>query len=152
MFKRCFLMSALLVAGLFTAQGDTVQIKDKSAVTGKILAEKSDSIVVDIGYTVLVIPRNQISATSKSDDARRSTTARTVRELVNEIGESVVQVRTPGGLGSGFFINDEGFLITNFHVIEGETKISVEVYHQKNGQLEPHSYKDVRIVAINKFQ
>jgi serine protease Do len=75
-----------------------------------------------------------------------------VRELVSELGESVVQVRTPGGLGSGFIINKDGFLITNFHVIEGETQISVEVYLQKDGQLERKSYKDVKIIAMNKFE
>src|SRR5205814_2230829 len=78
--------------------------------------------------------------------------SRTVRDLVNQLGESVVQVRTPSGLGSGFIINDDGFLMTNFHVIEGETQISVEVYHQKNGELNRKSYKQVRIVAINKFE
>src|SRR6516225_2857960 len=41
--------------------------------------------------------------------------------------------------------------ITNFHVIEGETQISVEVYHQAGGELERKSYKQVRIIAINKF-
>ncbi|HWQ90309.1 MAG TPA: trypsin-like peptidase domain-containing protein, partial [Clostridia bacterium] len=76
----------------------------------------------------------------------------TVRELVDELGEAVVQVRTPSGLGSGFFINEEGFLITNFHVIEGETQISIEVYHELDGQLDRRSYKEVRIVAMNKFE
>jgi len=77
---------------------------------------------------------------------------RNVRDLVNLLGEAVVQVRTPSGLGSGFIINEDGFLMTNFHVIEGETEISVEVYLQKDGELERKSYKQVRIIAINKFK
>jgi serine protease Do len=71
---------------------------------------------------------------------------------VNQYGAAVVQVRTPGGLGSGFIINEDGYLMTNFHVIEGETQISVEVYLQRDGQLDPRTYKQVRIVAINKFE
>ena len=175
---------AALLGGAQLAAADLVQLRDKASVAGKILAEKRDAVVIDIGYTVLTIPKSAIVRVEKDADAepkqshgksaaktaaapaaaspstnsalyRTSKTLapeRSVRELVAHIGEAVVQVRNPGGLGSGFFLNDEGYLITNFHVIEGETQIAVEVYHQENGTLERKVFKQVRIVAMNKFQ
>ena len=166
----------LLLLSALASSAATVQLKDKASVTGTILADKADQVVVDIGYTTLVIPRSQILQVLKEDVGSPAskpvpgsglakvnavvgakeffTTSatppreRSVRDLVNQLGEAVVQVRTPGGLGSGFFINEEGFLITNFHVTEGETQISVEVYHQTDGQLDRRVYKQVRIVAV----
>lgn len=190
MWRRLLVLLATGVCGLGpAAQADTLQLKEGGAITGKVLAEKKDAIAIDVGYTVLLVPRDQISGLSQDGgspavnaenpqaplesaaqplvapvtpvrltDAASlySTTlstsvSGTVRDLVNVIGEAVVQVRTPASIGSGFVINEEGFLITNFHVIEGESQISIEVYHQRDGQLEPHTYKQVRIVAMNKF-
>jgi len=182
MFVRITACAALL-GGTLLAAADVVQLKDKASVTGKVLAEKRDAVVIDVGYTVLAIPKSAIVRVVKDADAEpkeargksaAKTTAaaaatvaatnstlfrtsktlapeRTVRELVSQLGEAVVQVRNPGGLGSGFFLNEEGYLITNFHVIEGETQIAVEVYHQDGGSLERKVYKQMRIVAMNKF-
>jgi serine protease Do len=183
MLRSRLVLAVWLVCGLCSTPADTIQLKDKAAVTGRVLAEKADHIAVDVGYTVLVIPRSQVVKILKSDTLAPATkpprgskapattgaqeaaearpgfysapakpaTVRSVLELVSQIGEAVVQVRTPSGLGSGFFLNEEGFLITNFHVIEGETQIAVEVYHQKDGQLDRKTYKQVRIIALNKF-
>ncbi len=184
MFRPCVWLSALVACGVASASADTIQLKDKAAIVGTILTEKADQIAVDVGYTVLVIPRSQVVKIVKGDTAatptskprreqkaspassgmevsqpkpgfylapNKAASVRSVRELVNQIGEAVVQVRTPSGLGSGFILNEDGFLITNFHVIEGETQISVEVYHQTDGQLDRKTYKQVRIMALNKF-
>jgi serine protease Do len=183
MLKATFLVLSVAAWGVAAARADTVQLKDKAAVVGKILAEKHDQVVVDVGYTVLVIPRNQVVKISKTDApeataksavatksvpeadpkagaepqpgfyraASKGSPVRSVRELANLLGEAVVQVRTPAGLGSGFILNEDGFLMTNFHVIEGETEISVEVYQQTDGHLERKTYKQVKIVALNKF-
>ena len=171
--------------GARAVQSDTIQLKDNAAVTGKILTEKRDQVAIDVGYTVLVIPRTDIEKILRGEAAvptakpgaspkpvaapleakptaafkpgfysanNRAMPDKSVRELVNQLGEAVVQVRTPSGLGSGFIINDDGYLVTNFHVIEGETQISVAVYHMRDGALEPKVYQQVRIVSINKFQ
>ena len=175
-FNKYPVLAALLAASATMASADEIQLKDQASVSGKILTEKTDSVVVDVGYTVLVIPRSSIAnivKTGAAGSAPMATApassvllggtgqfyssdthpadAQDVSSLVKQIGEAVVQVRNPGGLGSGFFVNADGYLITNFHVIEGETELTVEVYRQNNGQLDRETYKQVRIIAINKF-
>ena len=174
MVRRLCLAVLLLPLGLLHSIGAVIHLHDSSQISGKILSEKEDKIYVDIGFTVLGVPRGSIARIEREPEAEASeqpalkpqyvaranglyqvNTAlpgeRNVRDLVAELGQSVVQVKTPGGLGSGFIINEDGSLITNFHVIEGESQISVEVYHQTDGSLERHTYKDVRILALNKF-
>lgn len=174
------LAGACLLSVATVARADRVELKGGASVTGRIVVTKPDYVAVDLGYRVLTVPRTDIAhiltgsagpstitpspagtqakpsalrtaPTGFYRAARPDTPERPMRDLVRQLGEAVVQVRTPSGLGSGFFINSEGYLITNFHVIQGETQISIEVFRQTDGLLQRDVYRQVRIVALNKF-
>ncbi len=63
----------------------------------------------------------------------------------------MISIETPSGKGSGFILNDEGFAVTNHHVIDGETRISAILYENTPGGLKRRRIEDVAIVALNPF-
>src|SRR5476651_189171 len=85
--KKHFALPALVLCAAQLASADTIQLKDKAAVTGKILADKPDAVVVDVGYTVLVVPRNVIAGISKVDEA--------TPQIEPVASNAIVNVNTP---------------------------------------------------------
>jgi serine protease Do len=167
---------------------DTIVLKEGQRLTGDILAEKPTNIYMDIGITVLSIPREKIlkyeysktseannievkdvnnlgAAPGKSEQPPRLPVGRqerglyrianlnktTIEKCVEAVSEAVLMVSSPAGMGSGFFINEEGYLITNYHVIEKETRIEVTVFRKTAVGFEKKRFKKVRIEAINSF-
>jgi serine protease Do len=155
---------ALLLTGPQAEAASTVRLKNGSSVKGEILAERADRVVVDLGFTVLTVPRDEIekivaestavatSATEESTDLFRiapNQGALTVNENVGRVAEAVVQVRTPIGLGSGFIIDPSGYVLTNEHVVAGEYAITVTLFNRGKTDLERVTYNKVRIVALD---
>src|SRR5450755_3470556 len=73
MLKLSVFLLALAAGAATRGRAETIQLKDKAAVTGKVLAEKRDQVIVDLGYTVLAIPRSQIITISRNDAANSPT-------------------------------------------------------------------------------
>ena len=170
---RAIATAALLgLAAVGSARADgfeTLTLKDGQRITGEVVAEKADSVFVDLGHDLVRIPRDQISRRAKGEEGASGSPsiaaaaessgfftsavlrAMPVKELVAKFGEAVVSIETPSSKGSGFLINDEGYAITNAHVIEGETRVSAILYLNSSGGLSRRRIDEVEIVALNPF-
>lgn len=72
-------------------------------------------------------------------------------EVIEDSVKASVTVSTEGSLGSGFIVSEDGFVVTNFHVIAGDpSEIVVRTFDQKTLQAEYIGRDEVRDLALLK--
>jgi serine protease Do len=159
------LLASLPLCGALSAF-HSIELKNGSAVRGGVVLERADSVYVDLGYDVIEIPTSSIASMQKRDeetgefpDSKNADTTlyevsadrddHTIRDWVDELGEAVALVQTPTGLGSGFVIHEDGYIVTNDHVIAGEHRIAVTIFEEGRNELTKVTYDNVRIVATS---
>jgi len=162
--------SVVLSVGVTAGVAKTVVLRSGQQIRADILRQDDQAVILDLGYDVLRIPRLQIQAVREDSPASdkpedpaaplvqtqglyRTTQASktTIEQNVTRFGEAVVMVNTPSGGGSGFLINPDGYLITNYHVIARETLIKTTVFHRTENGFEQKRYDKVKIIAMNPY-
>jgi len=162
LFRASLLLFTCLATS--TAWCDVIELKGGSKVEGQVLKTTNDAVWIDIGVDVIRVPIARIArrvttqrpAEIKTDDKKiylsGSLPKRTVEELSELYGSGVVLVQTPSGLGSGFIINDTGYCVTNYHVVERETRIAVTLFYKSKGMdFTRRRIDKVKILALNPF-
>ncbi|HEB51705.1 MAG TPA: trypsin-like serine protease, partial [bacterium] len=146
-----------------TAGGEieVLDLGNGARLQGRVLRTTEQMVLLDVGYDVLRVPlasvlRREAAAERRSGGVqRRALWAKaelpelSVAEGAKMMGEAVVKVETAGGLGSGFITHEDGWLVTNFHVVEGEVEVDVVVYPVVDGGFEPRTIRKCQVSAIN---
>ena len=141
----------------------SIELVNESSVSGKLLKEGAGEVFIDLGFDIIKIPRTSIveivDQESKKSERQSTFTSElfveslgtrklsSLRNLVDELGEAVVLIRTPIGLGSGFLIHPDGYIVTNDHVVAGERQISVTQFKGTGARMTKQNYDNVKIVA-----
>lgn len=155
----------LAFTAAFAAEDSMVELDlaDGGHIRARLIQERPEKVFLDLGFSVLAVPREAIANLARtSEEASAQTDGElyrvqngsngggSVKELVAQVSEAVVLVRTPTGIGSGFIIHPDGYIVTNDHVIAGEHEISVTVFKaDATGAVAAvkEQYDRVRIVA-----
>lgn len=161
------LLASSLILMLFglsiVARGDVVILNKGERLQGTVVKQTATTLWLDIGPKVIELDNNDVKDIEQETDGEevrvvRESLFHTVQEprelsaklQAQRVSSSVVKVQTPGGLGSGVIINEDGYVITNAHVIQGEQNLRAIIWvPQPDGTKKRTTVEDVEIVAVN---
>ena len=168
------LCSLCLWAGFsFAGEFVSLQLTKGGKIEGDLLAKKDDRYFVDLGFTLLEVPSSfvvnstniatkastgplfpRVAANLEPGEGKLFYRAKNPpildsNVLVGSTNDSVVLIKTPVGLGSGFIISPSGYIITNQHVVSGQSDITITLFTTTDGTLKRTDVKDVSVVALS---
>ena len=140
-------MVLVVVPGYFTRNDST----EYSFGIGTIFGEYDEMVLYklnrrvlrtaafsSITTLVLAIFTGTVFAQSERSDTPLSTS-----EIARRVTPTVVTIETPTGHGSGVIVDPSGVVVTNLHVIQGETEVELALH---NGDI----YDDVAVVDLDE--
>lgn len=162
----CLILVLGTAVSAVAAEPVTVTLVGGAKVSATLLRENDEGLVLDLGFDVIRVPAKQVldihrdTAPVKSAPTGRDqgifTTGRLeaaeVSELVRRFGDAVVMVKNPMGQGTGFMISRQGHFITNYHVVEKQTKLQVTLFRLTKQGYEKHELKRVKILAFHPLR
>ena len=154
----------IISVSVFTAQAERIliELQNGSSVSGEFVKRNAEYWIVDLGFDLIKIPEREClkvtrnlseenqQVSGEANNLYRENPRALVQPLgglVERLGEAVVMIRTPVGLGSGFIVHQDGYVVTNDHVVAGERIISITQFRKGENELIKENYDNVRIVA-----
>ncbi len=169
----CTLIGAVVggvTAGIIVSSRDvseTVQsanadnANETTTVPSAVTTEKQTPAVVET--TVEQTVEQTVESTTiqsgtytSSDDKPSDDKTYTAKEIYENNVESVVGIQVSSGYstgyGTGFIISEEGYIVTNFHVVDGASTYIVTLYDDSKYDAKLVGYEDSNDIAVLKIE
>ena len=120
------------------------------------------------GITYFIMKNNNeiVQSNSNSNDSAnfKEGSKLTTQQAFNKVAPAVVIVSTKGlmqngmfpkeveGIGSGFIINKEGYILTNYHVVKGAQEVTVTLSTGKEVKAKVVNYDENQDIAMIKLE
>jgi serine protease Do len=160
---------ALVAGAVLRAQNPDLVVQEVlhlgggKRVVGAVIKQTEDTVFVDVGFDILKVPVATIvrrepvglEANQGGDIRREEVFAMgelpemSITEGAARVSEAVVKIESPGGQGSGFVTSEDGYIVTNFHVVEDEEEVDVTLYLKSKSGFDLRTVRKVKVVAIN---
>ena len=143
----CLLSGAMGVGGVLLVQ--------------HIQAEQAEEVPeVDVSYVLQGVRENSVIEIVEIDTGKQMTPAEVYAANVNSTVGITTSVTTnfwgyqstSAASGSGFIISDDGYILTNFHVIEDSDSISVSMYNGDSYDAALIGYDESNDIAVLKIE
>lgn len=146
-------------------------------LVGVLVKETPMEVFVDIGPSIIGVPRGSVLERMRLGEIEESTTGAGIgtgvydpetgtlvfrsraddsrmlsqQEILENVKRSVVLVSNPGGLGTGWIVDNNGRLVTNHHVVGTETYQTVTLFVQEGNQWVKKKIDDCKVEAFSSL-
>ena len=128
-------------------------IKVSQTETESKLSELTENLIeTQKSLNILGESLNLLNESFKSELKKiKASTSEDFSGIIEDSLKSVVTVRTDVGQGTGFIISDDGFIVTNAHVLSGGRELYVLDYEQYEHSTELVGYNITYDIALLKI-